>query len=185
MASSGYTAWNVTAGEVPTTAYWNILGANDASFNSGNGINDSAIITRHLAAHNVTNNTYVMNEINATNGQAIGQTWTNVSPWSGTLVTSGGDVIFHTHFTYWRQTSGIFSQFRIQINGATNYPSNTGWQQYTNELGSHKMCSRAILVQGLAASTYTIQFQAYAESSGTTNFDNGDWINMVATEYLR
>ena len=50
MASSGYTAWAVTAGEVPTTAYWNILGYNDASFNSGTGFNDGAIVSRHLAS---------------------------------------------------------------------------------------------------------------------------------------
>lgn len=29
-----YTAWSVIAGEVPTTAKWNLLGANDAEFNS-------------------------------------------------------------------------------------------------------------------------------------------------------
>lgn len=50
MSQSGYIAWNVTAGEVPTTAMWNILGANDAAFNTGNGFNDGAIIGRHLAS---------------------------------------------------------------------------------------------------------------------------------------
>jgi hypothetical protein len=50
MSQSGYIAWNVTAGEVPTTAMWNILGANDAAFNTGNGLNDAAIIGRHLAS---------------------------------------------------------------------------------------------------------------------------------------
>jgi hypothetical protein len=49
MASSGYTAWSVVAGETPTTTKWNLLGSNDASFNTGQGLNDSAIITRHLA----------------------------------------------------------------------------------------------------------------------------------------
>lgn len=49
MSSSGYTAWNVTAGEVPTTAYWNILGSNDASFNTGNGFNDGIILPRHIS----------------------------------------------------------------------------------------------------------------------------------------
>lgn len=48
MASSGYTAWSVTAGEIPTTAYWNILGYNDASFNTGLGFNDSIIEQRHF-----------------------------------------------------------------------------------------------------------------------------------------
>jgi hypothetical protein len=50
-----YTPWSVTAGEVPTTAKWNILGDNDESFNDGTGIADNAIITRHLNAASVTN----------------------------------------------------------------------------------------------------------------------------------
>lgn len=50
MASTGYTAWAVTAGEQPTTAYWNILGTNDASFNNGQGFNDGIILSRHLTS---------------------------------------------------------------------------------------------------------------------------------------
>lgn len=33
-----YAAWSVTFGEQPSSAKWNILGANDASFNNGTGI---------------------------------------------------------------------------------------------------------------------------------------------------
>lgn len=33
-----YNAWSVVYGEVPSAAKWNILGANDASFNDGTGI---------------------------------------------------------------------------------------------------------------------------------------------------
>lgn len=51
MASSGYTPWAVTAGEQPTTAYWNLLGENDASFNSGLGFNDGILLNRHIATN--------------------------------------------------------------------------------------------------------------------------------------
>lgn len=50
MSSSGYQLWTVTAGEVPTTSKWNMLGGNDASFNTGNGFNDQILMTRHFAA---------------------------------------------------------------------------------------------------------------------------------------
>lgn len=49
-----YTAWSVVAFEVPTAAKWNILGANDASFNDGTGIDDGVILTRHILNGNVT-----------------------------------------------------------------------------------------------------------------------------------
>lgn len=54
MPSSGYTAWSVVADEQPTTAKWNIIGSNMASFNNGNGFEDSIIIARHIAAGAVT-----------------------------------------------------------------------------------------------------------------------------------
>jgi len=39
----GYSAISFSAGEQPTTAKWNILGSNDASFNDGTGIGTNAI----------------------------------------------------------------------------------------------------------------------------------------------
>ena len=49
-----YSADTFVADEQPTTAKWNKLWSNDASFNDGTGILDSAILTRHLATGNVT-----------------------------------------------------------------------------------------------------------------------------------
>lgn len=53
MAASGYTAWSVTAGEVPTASKWSLLGQNDASFNTGNGFNDAILQSRHFANNSV------------------------------------------------------------------------------------------------------------------------------------
>lgn len=44
-----YSADTFVADEQPTTAKWNKLWSNDASFNDGTGIADNAVITRHLA----------------------------------------------------------------------------------------------------------------------------------------
>lgn len=44
-----YSADSFVADEQPTTAKWNKLWSNDASFNDGSGIADSAIINRHYA----------------------------------------------------------------------------------------------------------------------------------------
>lgn len=53
MASSGYTAITFVANEQPTTAKWNLIGSNDASFNNGNGFEDGIIVARHMAADSV------------------------------------------------------------------------------------------------------------------------------------
>lgn len=49
-----YQAWSVVFGEQPTAAKWNILGTNDASFHDGTGIDDDAILTRHVLDENIT-----------------------------------------------------------------------------------------------------------------------------------
>lgn len=46
-----YSADTFVADEQPTTAKWNKLWSNDASFNDGTGIADDAIIQRHLSAN--------------------------------------------------------------------------------------------------------------------------------------
>ena len=189
MSQSGYTPWAVTAGEVPTTAYWNILGANDASFNSGTGINDGAIGSRQIAAHAISNLTYVYNEaVGGVSGgvQTIGQTWTTSANWgAGTVTTTGGDVIFHVDFSAWRATSGAIGQFRIVLNGSSYWPSSTGWQFYYNEYSSHRSFHRDIWVTGLAAGTYTVGLQMLAQSSGTINTDTADWLTILAEELMR
>lgn len=43
-----YTAQTFTAFEVPTTAKWNLLWANDAAFNDGSGIANAAILAKHV-----------------------------------------------------------------------------------------------------------------------------------------
>lgn len=48
-----YTAWSVVFGEVPSETKWNILGANDDSFNDGTGIADDAIVQRHFADNQI------------------------------------------------------------------------------------------------------------------------------------
>lgn len=45
----GYVAWSVVFGEQPSASKWNILGANDASFNDGTGIATGAITSAKIS----------------------------------------------------------------------------------------------------------------------------------------
>lgn len=53
-----YAIWSVTAGEVPTSTKWNILGTNDAGFNDGTAMANAIILARHIAA-NVINSSHI------------------------------------------------------------------------------------------------------------------------------
>ncbi len=58
-----YSADTFVADEQPTTAKWNKLWSNDASFNDGTGIADNAILNRH-----VTEGVIALEKLNATVG---------------------------------------------------------------------------------------------------------------------
>lgn len=54
-----YAAISFVFGEQPSTAKWNILGTNDASFNDGTGIATGKILPNHLVTGASTLNTWV------------------------------------------------------------------------------------------------------------------------------
>lgn len=113
MPSSGYTLWSVVAGEQPTTAKWNILGNNDAAFNTGVGFNDSAVINRHLAINAITSGI----KTTAAEGSYTGGSWTQIPGLSISVTTTKANqvvAVFSTMQTY----TGGYSQFRYQVDGA-------------------------------------------------------------------
>lgn len=71
MPSSGYTAITFVASEQPTTAKWNLIGSNDASFNTGDGFNDGIIIPRHLATGAVTSPALALSKTTDANGWKV------------------------------------------------------------------------------------------------------------------
>lgn len=148
-------------------------------------IADTAITSAKITANAVTKATTIFNEVAAAVWTNSTTTFSDITNWTGgSITTSGGDVIFHIEFTYYRATAGNTSDFRIVI-GSTNYPSNAGWRQYTNELSSHKMNVRTILVSGLPAGTYTVKMQGANVSGGTVNTDAEDRLRVTAVEYIK
>ena len=75
----GYVAWSVVFGEQPSASKWNILGANDASFNDGTGIADDVIIARHLGDASVKKATidYTDVDVYSTSEVDTGKKWTD------------------------------------------------------------------------------------------------------------
>lgn len=100
-----YTAWSVVANEQPSTAKWNILGANDASFADGTGIAVDVIANSKLKYGMIRNRQ---------GGTAGDATWANAGTTTvatdakdtfiqvGALTVTGGatTLTFPTAFTY-------------------------------------------------------------------------------------
>jgi hypothetical protein len=114
MASSGYTLWSVVAGEQPTTAKWNILGNNDASFNSGVGFNDGVIGTRLMKpnyAQSTVNN-------NGTGTRSVGTSNYNVPGVSITYTTGVTNEMIYIFGSALLQSTAGGSGLVIQQGGA-------------------------------------------------------------------
>lgn len=94
-----YAAWSVVFGEQPSAAKWNILGANDASFNDGTGIAASAITPEKLLT-------------------GTGTTWTMAS-WSPTLSGRFNDSKWDKSGTYIQIGKMVYCRLQLTANAAT------------------------------------------------------------------
>lgn len=80
-----YSAQTFVADEQPTTAKWNLLWSNDASFNDGTGIGDDAILARHINDGAVLPNSLLASA--SSNNDWSWDTWT--PSWSGYTIGNG------------------------------------------------------------------------------------------------
>jgi len=110
--------------------------------------------------------------------------YTDITGWTGgSLTTYGGTVILHIEFTYYRDTSGFNSRFRVRLGSNTYFPSPAGYFNiYSNEILSHKFVSRTILLTGLNAQSYTVVLQGANVTTGSVNVDTNDYLRMTAFE---
>lgn len=113
MPSTGYVADTFVAGEQPTTAKWNELWGNDASFNSGNGFNDSILQTRHFATSGLqlpdkTLNPYKFSAYRSTNQTVTASTWTKVQ-FDTKLYDTGGNFDNSSNYQFTAPIDGYYS----------------------------------------------------------------------------
>lgn len=144
-----YSADTFVADEQPTTAKWNKLWSNDASFNDGTGIADAALIARHYSSASIAS--AKLSEIDwvktimGTAYRVISGTWTRVQANTGT--TFGG---FNT-----AQSNGA-------INEEVRYDIVLGAGTYTVLLHHDKDVNRGIYTITADGSTITSSVDGYA-----------------------
>ena len=181
-----YSADTFVADEQPTTAKWNKLWANDASFNDGTGIANSAIVTNHIAADNVT--------APKIGYSSIGKgSYSNFSPSFSTSSTSYVDMsgvsisltkgsanstlLIDFNTANYTGATGHTSQFAVRVNG-TDYDI---CKRYHDTVTTFPM-GGSVQVTGLAAGAYTIQGRFRTNTSSTNVIDGNGYIVMTAVE---
>lgn len=102
---------------------------------------------------------------------------------TGSITTTGGDVMFHLQLSYYRSVNDV-TAFRLSLNSGTYYaPNSTGAKMFNNEATSHKFFARTWIVS-MAAGTYTVLLQGQAVNTGNLNFDSNDFGHLTAVEYI-
>lgn len=111
-----YVAWSVVFGEQPTAAKWNILGDNDASFHDGTGIDDDAILARHIDEGVVL--PYHLDSSLTSHTNWVWQTYTPAWVSSGTQPTLGNGTIYGR----WLQVGKtVFLRINLKMGSTTSF----------------------------------------------------------------
>lgn len=164
-------SWAVIYGETPSADRWSELGENDDALATGAGIDDLAILTRHLADINVTTRkmkpTYGYTA-GSTGGarQSIGTGYTAVSGASRSYTSGPTAEILLIFGTCIANPTNAGSQFLIGVNG-----SPVGKSDYDDVTGAFKGRIGLALYEIAANTTVTIALMGKA-SSGTVSVAN-------------
>lgn len=182
MSSSGYTAITFVANEQPTTAKWNLIGSNDASFNSGNGFEDGIIVNRHLAnnavgAANLATNAitlYKNNNLSHTTSSATPADMTNGSQ-TVTVPAGGRSVLIFLVLQPGGSAANLFEWFiladGVQLNTGRRPLNGTGgWTDTISPWAYHSAPSAG-------SHTYKIQTDKATGSGSITT--SGFWLIML------
>lgn len=184
-----YQSWSVVFGEQPSSAKWNILGANDASFNDGTGITDGVIKPEHLKDGSSTLNSWVWDSWTPTlSGRFNDAKWTKSCKYirigniiiatfsivaNTTTPMDGGvaECIFTLPVTSVALVNAVPQQ---QLGGALcfdangdSYPSHVGLASTTTAIIRYQAVSGANVVKALITSAAPFTWTTSDEMGGT------------------
>lgn len=183
-----YSADTFVADEQPTTAKWNKLWSNDASFNDGTGIGDNTILARHMADNSVNPYTDIVFDgciLRKSADQTIGTgsitavTWdtedadtqsyhSTSSNTDRITVPKAGNYLFTYHAAFAANTTGQ-RYFWLAKNGGAS--DRRGYQLTSASSGDVTAATGALIIN-LAINDY-INMQVYQNSGGNLALNGG------------
>lgn len=168
-----YSADTFVADEQPTTAKWNKLWSNDASFNDGTGIADNAILNRHLSSGIVTASELDLDpasEVITTDQTTTSTSYTDLATVGpAATITIGANGLALVMFGAGLYTTAAQKQMSVAVSGATTTAANDNWAIRKDDATFTVTQSRSYLFTGLAAGSTTFTAK-YKTASGTGNF---------------
>lgn len=162
-----YAAWSVSFGEQPSTAKWNILGTNDASFNNGTGIANMALSTTSIS------NPYKFSVYRSA-AKAVTASAETKTEFDAELYDTNNNFDSTTNFRYTAPVSGFYHfdwGFGVSIITPTRlftvlYKNGSAIQRGTDVASAVQGVSGSCLVQASASDYFEVFY--YSGSAGGT-----------------
>lgn len=180
-----YSADTFVADEQPTTAKWNKLWSNDASFNDGTGIADDAILARHLSSNIVGANELSSSAIylgygsSTSNQGSITTVETDLTSLTATVTVPSGsrNLLLIADMHMFSTVGGDFYSFKMKESSTTikefqgRFQTNSGQEHFSfitrisaPSAGSHTY--KCTLVRASGSGTLS----TYASSTSIAEF---------------
>ncbi len=160
--------WAVIYGETPSATRWSELGDNDDALATGAGIDDLAILTRHLAADSVTPaklNFGIPTSVGGLSGSTASSSFVDVPGGSINLTTNAGGVVL---IIWSAQMVGSDLPFSVKASGANTFSSNDEDSTYAST--ANFTFSQFRLITGLNAGSTTFQLQVKSNSGTSKSY---------------
>lgn len=170
---SFHTGQSFTFGETPSATKWNYLWENDYALADGTGIEDDAILTRHISDAQITPSLLDLDpaQQEITTDQATTSTsytdLATVGP--AATVTVGNNGLLLVIWGAGLYTSAAQKQMSIALSGANTVAASDNYAIRRDGASFDQTTSRAKLFTGLTPGSTTVTAK-YKTASGTANF---------------
>ena len=110
--------------------------------------------------------------------------WQTVSGVSGSLVTTGGDLLINLGVSAYKTGDAGGADYRIKITDGTNTyysPNSTGARAYWNATSDHQAFNSGAVLAGVTAGSYTVTLEFY-NLNNTLRTDSNDYLSCSILE---
>lgn len=171
--------WAVIYGETPSATRWSELGDNDDALATGAGIDDLAILTRHIKDAAVTSRKAQLTILNkqGTDLNPLTGSYQDIPNSSLTFTLDTASYILLTFGCRQQQNTALTSYLQLIVDG-----SSIKDLRNTNPSGATYVEAHAAVVLTLAAGSHTIKLQAYATANNAAVAIAGYWRGIVVSQ---
>lgn len=176
-------SWAVVYGETPSADQWSELGENDDALATGVGIDDLAIINRHLATAAASSDKLAAAIIQGTNGSSVNPVPTTIADVGSSSVTFSVPVASYMLVTWGAriQTNvSMITDLYLNVNG-TDLSESVQMRQANGSAQNHLSLARTQKI-ALPLGSNTIKLRVVANTSNASVLNMPYWYGVIISQ---